>query len=139
MDTSEYNTVAYQKFLMHNALGVALACMVGVFLAAWLEPKGIFGYICAFGVIIGVMGFFDHRRSLKKLRASEKLQSSRPTLRDRLTVCFPDISLEGLTDEDLDSMASEIDVAIMGARFGDPRGFAELEQDIRLMIKEKKK
>jgi hypothetical protein len=124
---------------MYNSAGFAIGCLIGLILVLRLSPDGLMGYILAFGVVIGVFGFIDHGRYMRKLRKQDMAKPNVPNLRDRVRKIFPNIPLDELTDDDLLSIRREIEMASMAASFGDPRGYADLEQDIRIMIAEKKR
>lgn len=72
MDTNEYHTVKYQRGRMWGSLAFAGICLVGLLLICWIDPESFMGYILAFGVIIGVYGFFDHRKYMRELKSRVK-------------------------------------------------------------------
>jgi hypothetical protein len=76
MPGNEYNTVSYQRSRMWNALGVAFVCFIGLGFSVWLRPQDFIGYIMAFGVVIGIRGFFDHRRYMKELQLKESTEGA---------------------------------------------------------------
>jgi Kef-type K+ transport system membrane component KefB len=76
MPASEYDTVEYQRGRMYNALGLAVVCFIGLCIVSYLEIVDVVGYILAFGVIIGVYGFFDHRKYMRKLKEPIRTKSS---------------------------------------------------------------
>lgn len=77
--------------------------------------------------------------SMFRLRLKPTESDSAPSLRDLLATEFPEIDLGEVTDDELATMSSEISAALMGAAFGDPRGYADLLYDIRSIVKSIKK
>lgn len=71
-------TTTYQRNRMWNALGVAIICFIAMIPAAIFSPDDPFGYILGFGFIVGIFGFFDHRKELKRLRTEASVSKGEP-------------------------------------------------------------